>query len=126
MATRIRAVVIQGKKGNATPPDPQGVPSRKDRRDHRPEYRGCDPCVPAICWCDTGWLSQPNIADVAEAALSGRLSETRMPPHCDDPMPGLDDTHFNRSGGDERERDLVEPRGIEPLTSCMPCKRSPS
>ena len=22
--------------------------------------------------------------------------------------------------------DLVEPRGIEPLTSCMPCKRSPS
>lgn len=23
-------------------------------------------------------------------------------------------------------RDLVEPRGIEPLTSCMPCKRSPS
>ena len=21
---------------------------------------------------------------------------------------------------------LVEPRGIEPLTSCMPCKRSPS
>ena len=22
--------------------------------------------------------------------------------------------------------DMVEPRGIEPLTSCMPCKRSPS
>ncbi len=23
-------------------------------------------------------------------------------------------------------REMVEPRGIEPLTSCMPCKRSPS
>ena len=27
------------------------------------------------------------------------------------------------SGG---ERGLVEPRGVEPLTSCMPCKRSPN
>jgi hypothetical protein len=24
------------------------------------------------------------------------------------------------------ELDLVEPRGVEPLTSCMPCKRSPN
>lgn len=26
----------------------------------------------------------------------------------------------------QSEEDLVEPRGIEPLTSCMPCKRSPN
>ena len=27
---------------------------------------------------------------------------------------------------DDRDLDLVEDSGIEPLTSCMPCKRSPS
>ena len=30
------------------------------------------------------------------------------------------------SDAKNRKGDLVEPRGIEPLTSCMPCKRSPS
>jgi hypothetical protein len=31
-----------------------------------------------------------------------------------------------RGQNSEIIEDLVEPSGIEPLTSCMPCKRSPS
>ena len=34
---------------------------------------------------------------------------------------------FKVSGGSSAQKcGLVEPRGIEPLTSCMPCRRSPS
>ena len=37
-----------------------------------------------------------------------------------DRLLGLPDEAFAK-----QRRSLVEPRGIEPLTSCMPCKRSP-
>jgi hypothetical protein len=34
--------------------------------------------------------------------------------------------YFFRPASAKRKRSLVEPSGIEPLTSCMPCRRSPS
>ncbi|VXA80445.1 conserved hypothetical protein [Aeromonas salmonicida] len=39
---------------------------------------------------------------------------------------GLGDTHRTALGISSSIRNLVELRGIEPRTSCMPCKRSPS
>lgn len=45
---------------------------------------------------------------------------------CPRPLDDGDSMHPSSTAGRGPLLDLVEPDGIEPSTSCMPCKRSPS
>ena len=58
-----------------------------------------------------------KVKDCEEAGFHSILD--RLPADTSEPALRCDDASV-------RERSVVEVSGIEPLTSCMPCKRSPS